>query len=122
VLCCAIKIGHEHPWRCPPCETVDIHKALRKQENYIINNKNLIFSVTSRMYSQEEAKNFECVFIIETIHSQKRKIKELQVESVALRPLVVSLARNPTSVASNVRMSIGSIVEEVKEDEIVQHQ
>jgi len=36
--------------------------------------------------------------------------------------MVESLIRNPTLVASNTRLSIGSIVEEVKEDEIVQHQ
>jgi hypothetical protein len=36
--------------------------------------------------------------------------------------MVVSLVRNPTSIASNARLSIGSVVEEVKEDETVQQQ
>jgi hypothetical protein len=36
--------------------------------------------------------------------------------------MVVSLVRNPTSTISTVRLSIGSVVEEVKEDETVQRQ
>jgi hypothetical protein len=57
--------------RCPLCETIEIHRVLRRQEDYITNNRNSIFSITSRMHSQEEARNYEVTFILKTLHKSK---------------------------------------------------
>jgi hypothetical protein len=43
VLCSAIRMDHGHPGRCPLCEITDIHRALRRQEDYITDNKNFDF-------------------------------------------------------------------------------
>ena len=88
--------------------------------SYITYNRNSIFSITSRMHSHEKARNFEVTFIMETLHNQMRQIEYLQAECYALRNLVMGLVRNNTSANSNVGLAILSIVEEVKEDEIVQ--
>jgi hypothetical protein len=67
VLCWDIKMDHGNFRRCPLCETTEIHRVLRRQEDYITDNRNSIFSITGRMHSQEEAINFEVTFIMETL-------------------------------------------------------
>jgi hypothetical protein len=57
---------------------------MRRQEDFITDNRNLIFSIIGRMHSQEENRNNEYAFILETLHSQKRKIESLQAECVSL--------------------------------------
>jgi hypothetical protein len=94
-------MDHGHSRRCPLCENTDIQRVLRRQEDYITNNRNSIFSITGSMHSQEEVKNFESAFILEIVHSQKRQIEEFQ-------------AKNTTSASSNARLSIGSAMEEIK--------
>jgi hypothetical protein len=107
VLCSAFRMDHLHSGRCPLCETTNIHKVLRRQEDLITDNRNLIFSMTSRMHSQEETRNNEYAFILETLHSQKRQIESLQAECVALHQMVVNLVRSPTSVPQMLNCLLG---------------
>jgi hypothetical protein len=58
VLCSVISMDHGHPGRCPLCETTNIHRALRRQEDYITDNRNSIFSITGRMHSQGRSQKF----------------------------------------------------------------
>jgi hypothetical protein len=51
VLCSAYIMDHLHSRRCPLCETIDIHRVPRRHEDFIIDNRNLIFSITSMMHS-----------------------------------------------------------------------
>jgi hypothetical protein len=59
---------------------------------------------------------------METLHSQKRQIEDPQDECVSLQPLFVGLVRNNSIAHSIDRLSIGSAVEEVKEEETMQQQ
>jgi len=65
------------------------------------------------------ARNYEVVFILKTLHNQRRQIENLEVEYATLQHWVVGLIRNNTSTNSNVRVSIGFTMEEVKEDETI---
>jgi hypothetical protein len=105
VLCSAFRMDHLHFGRCPLCETINIHKALRRPQDFIIDNKPWIFSITGRMHSQEEQRN---VFILETLHNQKSQIESLQAECVTLQQMILNLAKSPTLVAFNARLSIRS--------------
>jgi hypothetical protein len=51
VLYSVISMDHGYPGRCPLFETSDIRRDLRKQEDYITDNKNSIFSITGKMCS-----------------------------------------------------------------------
>jgi hypothetical protein len=50
----------------------------------------------------------------------KRKIESLQDECVTLQQMLVNLTRSTNSTTSNARLSIGSVVEEIKEEETIQ--
>jgi hypothetical protein len=58
VLCWESKMEHGHAGRCPLCETTEIHIFLRRQEDYITDNRNSIFSLTGRVHSQGRDQGF----------------------------------------------------------------
>jgi hypothetical protein len=107
---------HGHSGRCPLCETTENHRVLRRQEDYITDNINSMFSLIGRMHSLEEVRDSKVIFIMETLHGQKHQIKILQAKCVALQPLIVGLVRNNSTTHSITRLAIGSTMEEVKEE------
>jgi len=112
-------MDHVHSRRCPLYETTDIHRVMRRWEDCITNNENMIFSIIGRMHSWEETRNNEYSFILETLHNQKTKIQALQAKCATRQRIVANLVKSPTSGTSNTSLSIGYVVEEVKEYEIV---
>jgi hypothetical protein len=87
------KMEHGHVGRCPLCETYEIQRILRRQEACLTRNRNTIISLTDRVQTQEETRDIEAAFMMETLHSQKYKIEELQAECAALRQMVEGLVR-----------------------------
>jgi len=88
---CSVNVSmeHKHPRRFPLCKTTNIHRFLRGHEEYINDNRNSIFIITSMMHPQEEVINTKFSFILETPHNQKRQIEELQAKCDSLQQLIV---------------------------------
>jgi hypothetical protein len=51
VLCGDTNMDHIHFRRCPLCENVEIHRVLRRWEDYITDNRNSTFSIIGRIHS-----------------------------------------------------------------------
>jgi len=115
VLWWETKMEDGHVGRCHLCETSETQRILRRQEACLTRNRNTIISLTDGVQTQEETRDTEVPFMIETFHSQKRQIEELQAECPALRQMVDSLVRINSTAHSMARLSIGS--SEVKEEE-----